>query len=322
MALDDKDRLSIFDKNGPYLATRKVGKNNPKAEEIKADNEIRMEWNRAVDRAIISGVSETEVVELKKMEITDRVKESVEQNGKKPELFGDIVRAAIALLGRLITKVMQKVMDVVEKVIDRAVDTVKETSKETESHIYAKDEPLDQSERKKIPLPVNPHWKEVATERPPQPKPSILAGKYSRLKEIDNRLKDQNEAIFEREKKRDKLKKELSGCMGIFKGDRRKELQQEIDGIDIQISNMKKWLLSIVKEYKFDSVQAFYKEFKIAKREYLDYQAACAEWEKTYGGKATNPKSIKERLRQKEQMVKEREAGRVHQARQKDKGAR
>lgn len=52
MVIDDKDRLSIFDKNGPYLATKKVGKNNPKAEEIKADNEIRMEWNRAVDRAI------------------------------------------------------------------------------------------------------------------------------------------------------------------------------------------------------------------------------------------------------------------------------
>ena len=82
----------------------------------------------------------------------------------------------------------------------------------------------------------------------------MLAGKYPRLKEIDSRLKDQNEAIFEREKKRDKLKKELSGCTGIFKGGRRKELQQEIDGIDIQISNMKKRLSSIVKEYKFDSV--------------------------------------------------------------------
>jgi hypothetical protein len=72
---------------GPYLATKKVGKNNPKAEEIKADNEIRMEWNKAVDRAVVSGVPETEILELKKTEITDRVKESVEQNGKKPELF-------------------------------------------------------------------------------------------------------------------------------------------------------------------------------------------------------------------------------------------
>ena len=304
MALDDKDRLSIFDKNGPYLATKKVGKNNPKAEEIKADKEIRMDWNRAVDRAIVSGVSETEVVELKMTEITDKVKESVEQNGSKPELFGDIVRAAVALLERLIAKVMQKVMDFAEKVIGKAVDAKKETPKETERHIHAKDEPS------------------IQPERPPQPKPSVLAGKYPRLKEIDSRLKDQNEAIFEREKKRDKLKKELSGCTGIFKGDRRKELQQEIEGIDIQISNMKKRLSSIVKEYKFDSVQAFYKEFKVAKNEYIDYKAACAEWEKAYGEKTTNPMSIIDRLRQKEQIVKEREACRVHQARQKDKGAR
>ena len=234
----------------------------------------------------------------------DKVKESVEQNGSKPELFGDIVKAAIALLERLIAKVMQKVMDAVEKVVGKAVNAEIETPEKTERHIHTKDEPS------------------VKPERPPQPKPSVLVGKYPRLKEIDSRLKDQNEAIFEREKKRDKLKKELSGCTGIFKGGRRKELQQEIDGIDIQISNMKKRLSSIVKEYKFDSVQAFYKEFKAAKREYLDYKAACAEWEKAYGEKVTNPMSIIDRLRQKEQIVKEREANRVHQTRQKDKGAR
>ena len=324
MVLYDKDRLSIFDKNGPYLATRKVGKNNPKAEKIKADNEIRMEWNRAVDRAIVSGVSETEVVELKKMEITNKVKESVKQNGSKSELFGDIVRAAIALLERLIVKVMQKVMNAAEKIVGKAVDAEKETLEKTESDIHVKDEQSDQPEPewKKIPLLVNLHRKEVATERPSQPKPSALAGKYPRLKEIDSRLKDQNEAIFEREKKRDKLKKELSECTGIFKGSRRKELQQELNEIDIQISSMKKRLSSIVKEYKFDSVQAFYKEFDAAKREYLDYKAARTEWEKTYGGKATNPKSIREQLRQKEQRVKQREAGRVHQTRKKDKGAR
>ena len=362
MALDDKDRLSIFDKNSPYLATKKVGKNNPKAEEIKADNEIRMEWNRAVDRAIVSGVSETEVVELKKTEITDRVKESVEQNGSKPELFGDIVRAAVALLERLIAKAMQKVMDIAEKVIDKAVDAIKDTSKEMGSPVQAKDDPTVQPEKKKIPFPVNPQrkakadvrneteqiqfqnamtvkksvieqikakqksvsaeTKQLEIERLQPPKTSILASKYPHLKEIDSRLKEQNKAIYEREKKRDKLKKELSECVGIFKSGRRKELQQEIDSIDNQIFNMKKRLSSIVKEYKFDSVQAFYKELNAAKKEYLEYQAARAEDDKIYGDKATNTLSIRDRIMQKEQMIKEREAVRVHQARQKDKGAR
>ena len=363
MVLDDKDRLSIFDKNGPYLATKKVGKNNPKAEEIKADNEIRMEWNREVDRAIVSGVPEAEILEIKKTEITDRVKESVERNGKKPELFGDIVRAAILLLERLIAKVMQKVMEMTEKAISKAAgieETPKEMQKELASHIQAEDEPTHQPEIKKIPFPfdhyrksenqnqteqpqqkgivadkktvigqtkagqksVPAETKQPETERLPQPKPSVLAAKYPRLKEIEDKLKDQNKAIFEREQKRDELKKELSECTGIFKGGRRKELQQEIDRADKQISNMKKHLSSIVREYKFDSVQAFNKEFNAAKKEYFDYQAACAEWKKIYGEKMADSISVRDRLRQKEQIVKEREVVRTHQTRQKDKGAR
>jgi hypothetical protein len=354
MALDDKDRLSIFDRNGPYLATKKVGKNNPKAEEIKADNEIRMEWNRAVDRAIVSGVPEAEIVELKKIEITDKVKKSMEQNGRKPELFGDIVRAAVLLLERLIAKVMQKVMDIAEKVIDKMADVGKTTPGEMGSHSSTEDELITQPERKKIPFPVNPHRKldvqkntecPVITpaekesvmkqvekpvpietvqieEGPPYPKISVLASKYPRLKEIEGRLKEQNRAIFGREEKRDELKKELSECTGIFKGGRRKELQQEIGSLDIQISNMKKSLSSIVREYHFDSVQAFYKELHAAKKENQDYEAACAEYEKIYGEKVMDTRSIRERIRQKEQIVKTREVGRVHQARQKDKGAR
>ena len=359
MVLDDKDRLSIFDKNGPYLATKKVGKNNPKAEEIKTDNEIRMEWNRTVDRAVVSGVPEAEILEIKKTEITDRVKESVEQNGNKPELFGVIVRAAILLLERLIVKLMQKVMKFAEKVAGKAADAVKEASEGTEIRFHEKGEAI-YSQEKKIPFSFNHYRKEEMrnkteqpqqknaatvkksvieqikaeqksvpaetkqseTERPPKPQPSVLAVKYPRMKEIDDRLKDQNKAIFECEKKRNMLKKELSECTGFFKGGRRKELQQEIDSIDNQISNMKKRLSSIVREYKFDSVQAFYKEFNVAKKENLDYQVARAGWEKIYEDKAADTISVWDRLRQKQQMIKEREVTRVHQARQKDRGAR
>lgn len=34
---DDKQKLKVFDRNGVYLPTKKIGKNNPKAEQIKAD---------------------------------------------------------------------------------------------------------------------------------------------------------------------------------------------------------------------------------------------------------------------------------------------
>lgn len=43
---DEKDRLTVFDRNGPYLATKKIGRNNPKAEQIEQDNKLRMDWNR------------------------------------------------------------------------------------------------------------------------------------------------------------------------------------------------------------------------------------------------------------------------------------
>jgi len=59
-----------------------------------------------------------------------------------------------------------------------------------------------------------------------------------------------------------------------------------------------------------------------AKKVYLEYQAARAEYEKTYGEKVSDTRSVRNKLKQKEQVVKEREAGRVHQARQNDKGAR
>ena len=59
---------------------------------------------------------------------------------------------------------------------------------------------------------------------------------------------------------------------------------------------MKKRLSSIVREYKFDSVQAFYKEFDAAKKENLEYQVACAEYEKIYGEKAADSVSVRDRL--------------------------
>ena len=49
---NEAEKLSVFEPDGPYLATKKIGKNNPKAEEIQADNEARKECNRTVDEGI------------------------------------------------------------------------------------------------------------------------------------------------------------------------------------------------------------------------------------------------------------------------------
>ena len=62
-------------------------------------------------------------------------------------------------------------------------------------------------------------------------------------------------------------------------------------------------------------------ELNAAKRENQDYESACVEYEKTYGEKVVNTRSVRERIQQKEQIVKDRELGRENPAKQKDKGA-
>ena len=103
---DDKDKLHIFDKNGVYLATKKIGKNNPKAEQIKADNEVRMQWNHEVDRAIVSQVPEDEIRQIKKEFITDRIRQSIDAWGRQPDMLASIIINATMRLALLISKVL------------------------------------------------------------------------------------------------------------------------------------------------------------------------------------------------------------------------
>ena len=49
---EDKQKLRVFARNGVYLPTKKIGKNNPKAEQIRTDNQYRTMWNQTVDRAV------------------------------------------------------------------------------------------------------------------------------------------------------------------------------------------------------------------------------------------------------------------------------
>ena len=43
--LQDKDKLQVFSNRDIYLPTKKIGKNNPKAEQIRKNNNTRMKWN-------------------------------------------------------------------------------------------------------------------------------------------------------------------------------------------------------------------------------------------------------------------------------------
>lgn len=99
---DPERRLAVFDPANVYLPTKKIGKNNPKAEEIKADNAARQEWNRTADMALLTGISEAEILEVKQTEIHERVRQSIHQAGWLPHLFRAIVGKARDFLQGLI----------------------------------------------------------------------------------------------------------------------------------------------------------------------------------------------------------------------------
>lgn len=94
--------MKVFDPNGVYLPTKKIGKNNPMAAQIEADNAVRQEWNRTADMALISGIAEETIIELKNEEIHNKAAESVTKHGWLPELFRKIVHTAKELLQDLI----------------------------------------------------------------------------------------------------------------------------------------------------------------------------------------------------------------------------
>lgn len=92
---DPEQHLKVFNPDSIYLPTKKIGKNNPKAAEIEADNAARQEWNRTADMALISGIEEAKILEIKKEEIHQKASQSIKANGWLPNLFRSIVSKAI-----------------------------------------------------------------------------------------------------------------------------------------------------------------------------------------------------------------------------------
>ena len=247
LVLHEEYRLKVFDKNSPYLATKKIGKNNPMEEQIKADNEVRREWNRTVDRAIVSGVPEEDISRIKKEKITENVRNSIDLYGDRPELLASIIKLAIAVLEILINRIMLAAVGVAEKMLD----IVPAEGRNIEAKTY--------------------------------PTMSPLAEKYLSLQNIYDELQKQNEAIFAQEHKRRELEIELSECSGAFKARKRGGLQNQIYELIKQIDNMKRYLSSIVQRHGYDNVRDFYSTYYAAKGEYADYVKDVEEWNVNHG---------------------------------------
>ena len=262
---DEKDRLKVFDRNGVYLPMKKVGKNNPKAEQIENDNQVRTMWNQTVDRALVSGVPEEQILEVKQKEIGQKVKTSIQQFGRNPDLFKKLIMMAIYVLELLISKIFRMATEQVEKENDSVM--------KEKSELIQEDSVKDSLKNKMAP-------------QPERPKQSLLASKYPRLEEIYNKLEQQNEAIYRKEQQLSAVERECAELKGIFKGKQRRELQEQTERLKTQIANLKQHLSHIVQEYGYKNVKEFLTEYRTAKAEFNDYQSAVAKWKQRLNRKA------------------------------------
>lgn len=270
---DDKDKLQVFDKTGVYLPMKKVGKNNPKAEQIEANNKVRTQWNQTVDRALVSGVPEAQIMEVKGTEISRKATASIQRRGNNPALFQGMIMAAIYALELLIRMVSGR------------------KKRDEEEHVTA--EPA--SEGKEIQV--------LETAMRP-----TLVTEYSLMTLIYQKLKKINKIIYRKEYELSAAEQALAGTKGVFKSKGRKELQEKIEQLKGDIDGLKPLLQMTVEQHGYKTVKAFMTEYKATTTE---YEAYTNEAKKTAqpGGEKTQMESVREKLKRKQKEARERENG-------------
>lgn len=299
---DENEKLLVFQKGGPYLATKKIGKNNPKEAEIRADNYLRQEWNRNVDRALLTGASEVEVMMAKQSQIDEPVAESFREHGKDPKLFTGILQKAVGYLRGFVEFLRET------KYFDRDPDG---------NPLIDHDMRIDITPE---PLPAKPKGERPSSEK--------QEAEVMRLRQILNKMKKQEQKIYAIEKAIVKLEKDLKEVKKKwFHRKEQKELEGKIDAKKVQLEKAKAILDLIPAQHGYQNALEVTKAMKLAKEELKKVQQAQKAWdepepepEKMYMRiPANNPnvekqemqkstgqkKSIYERLEEKKQIAEQ-----------------
>ena len=281
---DEKDRLTVFDRNGPYLATKKIGRNNPKAEQIEQDNKLRMDWNREVDRAIISNVPMDDILQIKREHITEPIKRSIEIYGNKPQRLALILNMAITELVLLISKVLEAARAIRNKILHTDVTNAEKTDFASNIVVDNTDNISAIEESTKVENKITTQEetiKEVNVTKPDKPVMTPEAATYPKLKKIKAELDNQNNLIFQAEQQRGNLEIELSDLKGLAKLTRKAELQRKIDEKTDYINRLKIGLSNMVRNYGFENMNEFYLSYKESQNAYAEYQQEVDDWKKS-----------------------------------------
>ena len=240
-----EERQQVFDPSGPYLPTKKIGKNNPLADVITQDNELRQEWNRTVDQVLIAGGSQEEVTEFKTEEITSKVSESIRENGNDPGLFSQIIRFAIAVLKEFLDLLMRNV-------------------------------PAEIEETKKI-----ADEQDTGSQKPELATAADLRDAEAEFRPLDavhQKLNKTNRKLYALQKQQRSLQELLDTTpRDLFHRKERKALEDRIAGIGRQIDLTRTQLEAIPKQHGYGDVKSAEAAYKAAKTKLESLKEALGE---------------------------------------------
>ena len=207
---DAKEKLSVFKHGDVYLATKKIGKNNPKEQEIKNSNDMVKAWNKTVDQALVTGIAREEIITAKKEQVVDKVQQSIRKRGHDRTFLFMILFNAVEFLEKLIREFTLKL----------------ELRKEKKDVVTLADHIHEQFVKKETSAPIKVAEPKVEKPAiPPRPKVPASLMNWNQMLEVKNKLGKQNQAIIKVESDRNDVYMELAKCTGIFKAGKKKKLQ-------------------------------------------------------------------------------------------------
>lgn len=105
---DPNEKLKVFDRNGPYIPTRKVGKNNPKEKDIREENKLRDTYNARVNDALNIGIDRDKLIDFKKEEVYKPVREMPKEETAGHGMFAAIIDRAQRTLAKVVKRLFFK----------------------------------------------------------------------------------------------------------------------------------------------------------------------------------------------------------------------
>ena len=170
---DEKEKLSVFKRGDVYLATKKIGKNNPKEQAIKNSNDMVKAWNKTVDQALVTGIAREEIITVKKEQGVDKVQQSIRERGHDRSILFMILFNAVEFLEKLIREFILK------------QELRKEKKEVTTFEDYIQEQPV----KKEIPAPKKVAESKVEISAiPVKPKVPASLMKWNQMLEVSDKL--------------------------------------------------------------------------------------------------------------------------------------